>query len=83
MEILFTLKGIKPCTLFWVPAPGSEVIYARLVEQRFVPLIEEYNLRDYGFVLRKINHSVSTKTHRGFQQAYIFADTRSENWSLV
>jgi hypothetical protein len=83
MEILLTLKGIKPCTLFWTPVPASVAIYARLVEQHLIPLIDEQRLRDYGFVLRKINHPVATETHCGFQKVYILADTRSEHWPLV
>lgn len=83
MEILFVLKEIKPCILFWAPAYGSETTYTRLFETCLAPLIEKYQLGNYGFVAHKIIHAVPTETHCGFQKAYVLADTRSDHWDHV
>ncbi|TVY19352.1 hypothetical protein LARI1_G003576 [Lachnellula arida] len=81
MEVLLALKGIKPCTLF--TNPSAQEIFTELVQVCLKPVIKKYRLARYGFHLQQITHPMPTTVHQGFQNAWVFADTRSPLWPEV
>jgi hypothetical protein len=83
IEILMTLKGFKPCTLFAFYGDEGILVFERLVRTCLLPLMTQYRLDQYGFILQKIDHDVPTTVHSGFRNGWIFGDTRSGLWSLA
>jgi hypothetical protein len=83
IEILMTLKGFKPCTLFAFYGAEGILVFDRLVRTCLQPLMAQYQLDQYGFVLQRINHDVPTTVHSGFRNGWVFGDTRSGLWSLA
>ncbi|KAF2682934.1 hypothetical protein K458DRAFT_48335 [Lentithecium fluviatile CBS 122367] len=82
-KFLLVLKELKPCVLFAHYELEGVQACAQLVERCLNPILQTYDLEEYGFVLRKIEHAVPTEVHRGFEGGWIFADTRSPKWPLV
>ncbi|KAE9365222.1 hypothetical protein N431DRAFT_97124 [Stipitochalara longipes BDJ] len=81
IEILLVLKEFKPCAL--VAHYTVQEIFTEMVQQCLEPVMKQYKLARYGFQLQQITHPVPTTVHRGFQNAWVFADTRSSLWPDV
>lgn len=81
VEILLTLKAIKPCTL--ISHYNAQKIFTQMTQECLKPVIKKYNLVDYGFHLQQITHPMPTTVHRGFKDGWIFADRRSQSWPDV
>jgi hypothetical protein len=81
IEVLMTLKGLKPCTLYAFFHDEGMLVFDRLVRTCLLPLMSHYRLEEYGFVLQKIDHDIPTTSHKGFRDGWIFGDTRSGLWS--
>ncbi|KAI1765640.1 hypothetical protein GGR53DRAFT_489133 [Hypoxylon sp. FL1150] len=82
-EILLTLKGKKPCTLAAMMS-GEKVINGMIL-QCLAPMMEQFELESYGFVLRYLAHDVLSvqPMHPGFKGGWIFADKQSDKWNKV
>ncbi|KAH7391619.1 hypothetical protein BKA64DRAFT_725179 [Cadophora sp. MPI-SDFR-AT-0126] len=83
VEILLTLKGIKPCTAIF--HPYATEIYTRLVTDVFKPIIKKYKLKSYGFELRQIEHATMIDMGRPqpnmfWRGGWIFGDVLSPLW---
>jgi hypothetical protein len=83
IEILLTLYGVKPCTLYAHGLPEGLAIFDRLVQTCLMPVMEKFKLDQYGFALQKIHHPVPTEHHHGYQGSWIFFDTRSPDLQSV
>ena len=81
IEILLTLKGLKPCTL--LVHGGSPTFNTTMVNACLRPVFDTYNLATYGFTLLQITHAGPTTAHWGFENAWLLADTRSPMWGEV
>jgi len=81
VEFLLTLKEIKPCTLF-VHGTAQD-LFTEMVQKCLKPVVEKYKLARYGFHLQQITHQMPTTAHHGFQNGWVFADTRSSLWPEV
>lgn len=81
IEFLLALKGIKPCTIF--AHYTAQNIFTEMVEKCLKPVFDKYKLLQYGYYLGQITHKMPTTVHRGFQHAWVFADTRSSQWPEV
>jgi hypothetical protein len=81
IEVLLVLKEIKPCAL--IVHGMAQDIFTEMVEKCLKPVIEKHQLEKYGFHLQQILHAMPTTTHVGFQNGWIFADTRSPLWPEV
>ncbi len=88
VEFLLTLKGIKPCVMI---CHGKDtVVFTRLVHQVLKPVMEKYNLEEYGFTLRQMPSLTLMEMGRPkpdvfFKDGWIFADTlalSSNSWTL-
>ncbi|KAK0118378.1 hypothetical protein ONS95_012667 [Cadophora gregata] len=83
VEILLTLKGIKPCTVIF--HPYATEIYTRLVNEVLKPVIKKYKLKTYGFELRQVDHATMIEMGRPepdmfWRGGWIFADILSPLW---
>lgn len=78
-QILMTLMGLKPVTLFSHPKFSGMAVLQRMVEQCFLPIFKKYKLEAYGFTLQKIEHPMFVKASPGFQGAMVFADLRLDS----
>jgi hypothetical protein len=65
MEILLTLKGLKPCTLYAFFQDEGILVFDWLVRTCLLPLIARYRLKEYAFVLQQIKHDMPTTVHKG------------------
>ncbi|KUJ17664.1 uncharacterized protein LY89DRAFT_684644 [Mollisia scopiformis] len=74
IEILLTLKEVKTCAL--IAHYTARDIVTEMVEQCLKPVMQAYKLSRYGFQLHQITHPMHTTAHSGFQNAWVFADTR-------
>jgi hypothetical protein len=83
MEIVMTLEGLKPYTLFAFYDDQGILVFDRLVCACLLLLMAQYRLEEYGFVLQKIDHDTPTTVHKGFRNGWIFGGTRSDLWSLA
>ncbi|KAH8675477.1 hypothetical protein BX600DRAFT_432055 [Xylariales sp. PMI_506] len=88
IEVLLTLKGVKPCTLFASPGDdvsGAAAIFNDLILKCLAPVIDRFNLMLYGFNLKYLGTDVLTSDlgHPGFKGDWVLADTRSDKWPLV
>jgi hypothetical protein len=88
MEVLATLAGIKPCTLFYTPGVDSgqntKPIFDRLVRTGVLPAFRQYSFEGYGFDLFKIPHHLHIEeTGEDWHSCWVLADCRSESWSLT
>ncbi|TVY52024.1 hypothetical protein LCER1_G004708 [Lachnellula cervina] len=81
VEVLLSLQGIKPCTLF--AHATAQDIFTEMIQVCLKPVIKKYQLARYGFHLQQITHPMPTTAHQGFQDAWVFADTRSPLWPEV
>ncbi len=79
-EVLFVLKGVKPCVLF---ASGDQSHTQTIIDTCLKPLIEQFDLLSYGFRLQQITHPLPTTAHAGFQNGWVLADTHSDKWDTV
>ncbi|KAJ0124790.1 hypothetical protein J7T55_006131 [Diaporthe amygdali] len=85
VELLLTLKGMKPCVPFVSPKPTGIATMDSMVLRCLVPLMEQFDLESYGFKLYYIATNIRTTTQqfRGFKGSWVFADLRSVAWPLV
>lgn len=51
VELLLTLKGMKPCVPFVSPKPTGIATMDNMVLRCLVPLMEQFDLESYGFKL--------------------------------
>ncbi|KAF9049509.1 hypothetical protein BDZ89DRAFT_653153 [Hymenopellis radicata] len=82
-ELLFVLKGVKPCVLF---CHYYDPVHVRtMVERCLQPVLAQFDLLSYGFHLEQIRHPMPTTStvHDGFQNGWILADKHSARWDLV
>jgi hypothetical protein len=85
MEILATLAGLKPCTLFHSPGRGSgqntTPIFDRFVWTAVLPRFQQCNFDRYGFALFRVPHHIRIEeTGEDWHNCWVLADCRSENW---
>ncbi|KAF9049510.1 hypothetical protein BDZ89DRAFT_1108106, partial [Hymenopellis radicata] len=52
-EVLFVLKGVKPCVLF---ASGDQAHTQAIIDTCLKPVLEQFDLLSYGFRLQQITH---------------------------
>ncbi|KAK7747839.1 hypothetical protein SLS53_001088 [Cytospora paraplurivora] len=95
IEVLLTLKGVKPCTLFCsnpdtmlmrsLSDSGlSARIFTAVVCKYLVPVLERFDIESYGFKLHYIANDVKTDSPSGrFKGSWVFADTQSPLWPQV
>lgn len=96
IEVYLTLKGLKPCTLFFASLTGGfpAQLLAGIVLECLIPALDQHfgdggnngidNLEAYGFRLHYIAGQVQTHTpHGGFDGAWVLADTQNAKWPLV
>ncbi|XMA16185.1 hypothetical protein WAI453_008976 [Rhynchosporium graminicola] len=86
VEILLTLKGIKPCTIFF--HPFATHIFTRLVKEVLKPIFKTHELRSYGFELRRIEHATMIDMGRPQPDAFwiggwFLVDTLSPHWPAI
>ncbi len=87
VEFLLTLKGIKPCMIIY--HGRDTVVFTRLVHQVLKPLVDKYNLEEYGFTLRQVPNLTLMEMGRPqpdkfFKDGWLFADTlalSSNSWT--
>jgi hypothetical protein len=83
LDILATLIGLKPCALHHTAATDPAPVFDRLVTTTLLPMFNELQLEQYGFVFRKVTHDIKLDTHDDLRNAWVLADTRSSEWELV
>ncbi|KAK1218422.1 hypothetical protein PQX77_018886 [Marasmius sp. AFHP31] len=82
-ELLFTLGGLKPCVLFAHGSSGAVQFIDDLIRTCLNPILEEFNILAYGFLLSRISHDTPTTTHGGFKNGWVLADLRNPQYPLV
>jgi hypothetical protein len=85
IEILATLEGIKPCVLFQTDtkASDSRPVFDKHIKTYVSPWFEQHRLAQSGFVLQRINHDLIIDGSDNWRGFWVFADTRSQNWTSV
>ncbi|KAH6716653.1 hypothetical protein BKA61DRAFT_600182 [Leptodontidium sp. MPI-SDFR-AT-0119] len=83
VEILLTLKALKPCTVIF--QPGVTHIFTRLVNEVIKPILKKHKLKSYGFELRQIEHATMIEMGRPkpdmfWRGGWVFADITSPLW---
>ncbi|KUI53271.1 hypothetical protein VP1G_00622 [Cytospora mali] len=85
MEVLFVLKGLKPCTLFFLHHHDDSAARSLtgVVVRCLAPALERFDIESYGFTLHYIATDVLTMYQHNYNGAWVLADTESSKWSLV
>ncbi|KUI67466.1 hypothetical protein VM1G_03111 [Cytospora mali] len=85
MEVLFVLKGLKPCTLFFLHHHDDSAarILTGVVVRCLAPALERFGIESYGFRLHYIATDILTMYQHNYKGAWVLVDTGSSKWPLV